>query len=282
MDVRIIDRRCDARRGERPFEERHARASINLVRNGSFGYRVDGTTTTLGPGSVMLGNAGAAYVCSHEHAGGDHCLSVSYDAATIADVGTSVGTRDLDAPFALPALPPQPRTAAFAHALAAALRGSSAWSLEELAFELAAWVLGAQGAAHSTCPPVRPSRRDTERAVAAMLWIDDHCGDAVTLADVARVVDTSPFHFLRVFRAVLGVTPHQYLVRRRLGHAAAILLDTDAPVTAIGYDVGFGDLAHFIRSFGRHFGCSPSAFRRAGGLPDPTARNAKSHALLAR
>jgi AraC-like DNA-binding protein len=78
------------------------------------------------------------------------------------------------------------------------------------------------------------------------------------------------------------VTPHQYLVRRRLVQAAAMLLDTGAPITAIAYDVGFGDLTHFIRSFGRAFGCSPRAFRGAGGLPIAAARNAESRALASR
>jgi hypothetical protein len=78
--VHVVDRHCSARRGDRPYEERHERTCINLVRSGSFTYRLGSTATTLGPGSIMLGNAGASYVCSHEHVGGDHCLAVSYDA----------------------------------------------------------------------------------------------------------------------------------------------------------------------------------------------------------
>ena len=133
--ILVVHRRCDARRGERPHEERHARTCISLVRSGSFGYRLGATTTTLGPGSIMLGNAGTPYVCSHEHAGGDHCLAVSYDADTIAEVGARAGVRDGAAPFDVPALPPLPEATAFAHALAASIRGASAWSGDEIALE---------------------------------------------------------------------------------------------------------------------------------------------------
>ena len=67
----------------------------------------------------------------------------------------------------------------------------------------------------------------------------------------------SPFHFLRLFSNVLGVTPHQYLVRSRLRHAARRLTDDDSAITEIAYDVGFGDLSNFVRTFHRAAGASP-------------------------
>ena len=73
----------------------------------------------------------------------------------------------------------------------------------------------------------------------------------------------SPFHFLRLFTDVLGVTPHQYLVRSRLRHAARRLADDDSPITEIAYDVGFGDLSNFVRTFHRAAGASPQKFRQA-------------------
>ena len=61
----------------------------------------------------------------------------------------------------------------------------------------------------------------------------------------------------------LGVTPHQYLVRRRLCVAAQRLADQDRPVTDIAFEAGFGDLSNFVRSFHRAAGVSPQGFRRA-------------------
>ena len=72
----------------------------------------------------------------------------------------------------------------------------------------------------------------------------------------------SSFHFLRLFKEVLGVTPHQYLVRSRLRHAARRLADSTQSVTDIAFDVGFADLSNFVRTFHRAAGVSPSGFRR--------------------
>ena len=95
------------------------------------------------------------------------------------------------------------------------------------------------------------------------MWIDDNSHAEIDLEQAARLADLSPFHFLRLFSNVLGVTPHQYLVRSRLRHAARLLADDDIAVTDIAYDVGFGDLSNFVRTFHRAAGVSPTKFRQA-------------------
>jgi AraC family transcriptional regulator len=72
----------------------------------------------------------------------------------------------------------------------------------------------------------------------------------------------SAFHFLRLFARVLGVTPHQYLVRCRLRHAARLLADPARSVTDVAFDVGFADLSNFVRTFRRAAGVSPRTFRK--------------------
>jgi AraC-like DNA-binding protein len=62
---------------------------------------------------------------------------------------------------------------------------------------------------------------------------------------------------------VLGVTPHQYLVRSRLRRAARLLAEDTRPITDVAFDVGFGDLSNFVRTFRRAAGVSPRGFRRA-------------------
>jgi AraC-like DNA-binding protein len=93
--------------------------------------------------------------------------------------------------------------------------------------------------------------------------MDQHSQRRIDLDDAAQAVGLSPFHFLRLFAGVLGVTPHQYLVRSRLRHAACLLADCDRSVTDVAYDVGFGDLSNFVRTFHRAAGVSPRGFRRA-------------------
>jgi AraC-like DNA-binding protein len=111
--------------------------------------------------------------------------------------------------------------------------------------------------------PVAACARDRRRAVETALWIDAHSHQSIDLEQAAGQSGISSFHFLRLFSDVLGVTPHQYLLRSRLRHAARLLADEDRPVTDVAYDVGFGDLSNFVRTFHRAAGISPLKFRRA-------------------
>ena len=62
---------------------------------------------------------------------------------------------------------------------------------------------------------------------------------------------------------MLGVTPHQYLVRSRLRRAARLLADDARSITDVALEVGFGDLSNFVRTFHRAAGVSPRRFRQA-------------------
>jgi AraC-like DNA-binding protein len=105
--------------------------------------------------------------------------------------------------------------------------------------------------------------RDRRRAVETALWIDTHSHEPIDLNSAAATAGLSPFHFLRLFSAVLGVTPHQYLVRSRLRHAARLLAEDARSITDIAFDVGFADLSNFVRTFHRAAGVSPRGFRKA-------------------
>ena len=93
--------------------------------------------------------------------------------------------------------------------------------------------------------------------------MEAHSDEPIGLDEAAREAGVSPFHFLRLFSQVLGVTPHQYLVSSRLRHAARLLADNGRAVTQIALDVGFGDLSNFVRTFHRAAGVSPRGFRKA-------------------
>jgi AraC-like DNA-binding protein len=83
---------------------------------------------------------------------------------------------------------------------------------------------------------------------------------------VAAVACVSEAHFSRSFRAVFGETPHRYLQRRRVERSMFLLRETDRSVTDICFDVGFGSLGTFSRTFREIIGQSPSDYR-AGHEP---------------
>ena len=82
-----------------------------------------------------------------------------------------------------------------------------------------------------------------------------------TIVDVARQVHISPFHFIRQFEAVFGVTPHQFRIDARLD-AAKRLLAAGESVTDVCVAVGFSSLGSFSALFTRRVGESPSVFQR--------------------
>jgi AraC-like DNA-binding protein len=80
---------------------------------------------------------------------------------------------------------------------------------------------------------------------------------------LARIAYVSESHFIRVFRATFGETPHRYLQRRRVERAMFLLRESDRNVTDICFDVGFGSLGSFSRTFTDIVGESPTAYRAA-------------------
>jgi AraC-like DNA-binding protein len=111
--------------------------------------------------------------------------------------------------------------------------------------------------------PPAARAQDRRRAVEAALFIDAHSHEPIDLDRAAGAVGLSSFHFLRLFANILGVTPHQYLVRSRLRRAARLLAQDVRSITDVALDVGFGDLSNFVRTFHRAAGVSPRSFRRA-------------------
>jgi AraC family transcriptional regulator len=254
--LRVFDYRCTAGPQDRPFTEVHGSFSISYVRRGSFGYLTRGRAFELVAGSFLVGRPGDEFVCTHEHhAQGDECLSYQFDAQLLEVLGLPLRH------WLSGAVPPLPQLALLGERAQAAAAGRSDVGLDEAGTLLAARLLGMLAAQPS--PPLRLSARDRRRAVRVALWLEAHAAECVPLERLARESGVSAFHFLRLFTRVIGVTPHQYLVRARLRHAARLLAQDAGPIAAIAYEVGFGDLSNFIRTFRRAAGVSPRTFRRA-------------------
>jgi AraC-like DNA-binding protein len=83
-----------------------------------------------------------------------------------------------------------------------------------------------------------------------------------SIEDVARAVAISPFHFIRQFDAVFGLTPHQFRIQSRLEEAKRLLVTGHHSVTGVCMAVGFSSLGSFSESFKRRVGSSPSAYQR--------------------
>jgi len=102
-----------------------------------------------------------------------------------------------------------------------------------------------------------------ERIVRTLAFIQQHLDDDLELDQLASVAAFSRFHFHRIFRALVGEPPHEYIRRLRLERAARSLKHSADPVTAAAFDAGFATHESFTRAFTDMFGTSPSAFRSA-------------------
>ncbi|CAN91064.1 transcriptional regulator, AraC family [Sorangium cellulosum So ce56] len=253
--ISVVDYRCRSGPGDAPFAELHRGFSVSYVRKGSFGYRVRGEVFELVAGSLLVGHPGDEYTCSHEHVVGDECLSFQLAPALVEALGDGAGA------FRAGGLPPVPELMVLGELAQAAAEGRSDIGVDEVGVLLAArFVEVASGRKRR---PPDTGARDRRRAVEAALWLDEHAHEPIDLEGAAREAGLSPFHFLRVFGKVVGVTPHQYLVRARLRRAARLLADGARSITDIALDVGFGDLSNFVRTFHRAAGVSPRGFRKA-------------------
>jgi AraC family transcriptional regulator len=255
------DYRCDAGPHDAPYTEVHRRFSIAYVRRGSFGYRYCGEAYELVAGSVLVGHAGDEFVCTHEHhGGGDECLSFQFaEPALETFVGTSRAARTKL--WKTGGIPPLPELIVLGELAQSAADGESDVGLDEAALLFASRFAAIVGGRERDNVPVHA--RDRRRAVEAALRIDACAHESIDLDGAANDAGLSAFHFLRVFSSVLGVTPHQYLIRSRLRRAARLLADEARSISDIAFDVGFGDLSNFVRTFHRAAGVSPRRFRQA-------------------
>ena len=255
--VVVLDYRCDAQPHDAPFVEAHERFSISYIRRGSFGCHTQGRQFDLVAGGFLLGSPGDEFKCSHDHhVCGDECLSVQLS----PEVAESLPGRSTD--WRIGALPPVAELSLLGEFVQHVAEGGADLGLDEAALWLAARFLLLSADARAAPGAAALASRRRRAMLRAADWIDDRSAEDVDLSKAAGAAGLSPYHFLRTFKAVIGITPHQHLVRARLRRAARRLLDDDASITDVALDVGFADLSNFINSFRRATGVSPSRFRQ--------------------
>ena len=240
-----------------PEEEICSSYAVNLVEAGSFGIAVNDTHQRLSSGHVFLSQPGAVHRYSHyERVPTDICVSVTYSGALAEQISQS----DESVAERLPlVIRPTNRLAFLRLQLNRLLEDDCALHLEQWACELISAICA------TTRPPdhlyrARQLRWYAERVQAVREIFETRYAESHSLVSVASSVGMSAFQFARVFSELVGVPPHQYLLRVRLERASQMLRDGNS-VTRTCFDVGFSNLSHFTRSFQRRFGVVPSSLK---------------------
>jgi AraC family transcriptional regulator len=252
----VLDFRCQAGPHTPVHVERHDLTSLSYVRRGSFGYRARGEEFELVAGSVLVGHRDDEFLCTHaHHHGGDECLSFKL-APELAD---EFGARPRH--WRAGGLPPLPELMVLGELAQAAIEGDSDFGVDEAGLLLVGRYLSLADGRRRV--PLQANARDRRRAVETALWLDEHAHEDIDLQATATQAGLSAWHFLRLFARVVGVTPHQYLLRARLRRAARMLAEDERAVTDVALEAGFADLSNFVRSFHRVAGLPPRHFRSA-------------------
>ena len=250
---------CSCGPDNRPYDEQHNHVAIAIVTSGTFQYRGSAANgrELMTPGSLLLGSPGQCFECGHEHGVGDRCLSFRFTPQYFDALGHGAGE------FRSLRLPPVRTLSPVIADACAALAGAIDVDWEELGVRLAARAVQVDG-------ELEPDRRAITSAAVARVTrsvrlIDAHPETSLTLQRLAAEARLSPFHYLRTFETITGVTPHQYLSRARLRAAASRLSTESAKILDIALDAGFNDVSNFNRAFRAEFGVSPRTFRQRAG-----------------
>jgi AraC family transcriptional regulator len=133
--------------------------------------------------------------------------------------------------------------------------------VEALSLTLASYVYG-RYARHTPllADGVGLAQGQTEQLIA---FIEDNIGNAIALAELAHLVGYSPAHFSRLFKRTFGMSPHQYILARRVERAKAMLKHRSRSILEVALACGFASQAHLNAAFKLRTGVTPGVYRRS-------------------
>jgi AraC family transcriptional regulator len=108
----------------------------------------------------------------------------------------------------------------------------------------------------------RPNKRLSDRRLRQVfVYVEDNLSGNISLSDLASVVGLSVSHFKILFREAVGLSPHQYVIRRRLERAKDLLGEGELSIGQIAIETGFANQSHLGRHMHRMLGFSPRVLR---------------------
>jgi AraC family transcriptional regulator len=136
--------------------------------------------------------------------------------------------------------------------------------IDDLTIQLVNRVMSILGNAPDVAPITEALKKHHLSTVEmARDYIFKHFNEDVSLQLLSDHCCVSLFHFSRIFKSVMGMSPHQYLTDVRLQHAKSLLQSCKLPVTQIAFQCGFNSLEHFVSAYRLKFKTTPSAFRKS-------------------
>jgi len=116
--------------------------------------------------------------------------------------------------------------------------------------------------------PALPSAK-AQHVQSIMTYIEEQYSEDITLEKMQAALHLSKFYLAKTFKEVTGITIFQYLMQRRIYQAKISLIDSELPITDVGYSVGFKHPSHFSRAFKLQTDFSPEQYRKQYQLNSP-------------
>jgi AraC family transcriptional regulator len=106
-------------------------------------------------------------------------------------------------------------------------------------------------------PPIAPGGLSREKLMRAVNYIEDQLDEDLTVAEIARAVYMSPYHFSRLFKKATGQSPYRYVIEARAKRAKALLKSRKFSISEVAYQVGFADQSHLTYHIKKFYGLTP-------------------------
>jgi AraC-like DNA-binding protein len=239
----------------------HDSYSIGLVEEGESTFFLKGALHRIGPGQIALIPPAEVHACNPEGGSGWRYRMFHLDPDWLHLLAEEIAGR----PGALPVFSdPVAEDARISDQLLRLFsllqHGGEMAEKENAMYETFSSLLLRLGRCHAPVP-------DPPAEPAAVLlgeeYIRANLEDTITLETLAVLTGLSPYHFLRVFKAVKGLPPHTFQTQLRIDLAKK-LLGRGADIADVAYTTGFSDQCHFTRKFKQFTGATPRQYKKAG------------------
>jgi AraC-like DNA-binding protein len=237
----------------------HESYVIGTVVGGQNVYRISGTLVRAGAGDLCFVNSGEVHDAIPEDNGYSYRMIYPKPSLLQSIVEGQTGRRASAPFFRTPVMPDPELAQRYMRAHEGLERGAEALGVDEALTSVLLNMIDRHAGGLGSVTVAGHEPAAVRRAKAFLVA---HMEGQVDLETLARASGLSPFHLIRVFRRATGLTPHNWLIDRRV-HRACDLLRGGRSATEVAAACGFSDQSHLTRVFKQRLGVTPGRFRMA-------------------